>query len=357
MRHAKRCALCGKPSALVSAALATCVACLRTHPTDSLPLAHQAHVAARRKFGLPPTSPVTPGGVQCRLCARECLIGAGERGYCGLRTVGEGRLVHWAGIPARGLLHWYRDALPTNCVADWVCPGSRQFGRHNLAVFYASCTLDCLFCQNWTFREVSPHAAETTSARELAEVANAQTFCVCFFGGDPASQMTHALAAGSQLARQGVVVCWETAGTSNPRLLDRAVELSLSSVGCIKFDLKAGDENLHIALTGASNRQTLENFARAARRFNERPQAPLVIASTLLVPGYVDAEEVGRIAHFIAGINPAIPYSLLGFAPHFFMSDLPRTSLRHAREAEEAARAAGLTNVHIGNRHLLGHDY
>jgi pyruvate formate lyase activating enzyme len=77
----------------------------------------------------------------------------------------------------------------------------------------------------------------------------------------------------------------------------------------------------------------------------------------LLVPGYVDSFEVDRIARFIASINPNVPYALLGFAPHFCMPDLPRTSVRHAHAAEEAARAAGLTNVRIGNRHLLSHDY
>ena len=63
--------------------------------------------------------------------------------------------------------------------------------------------------------------------------------------------------------------------------------------------------------------------------------------------------EVARIARFIAHQNPEIPYSLLGFAPQFMMTDLPRTSLRHAEDALEAARAAGLRNVHVGNRHLL----
>jgi pyruvate formate lyase activating enzyme len=82
-----------------------------------------------------------------------------------------------------------------------------------------------------------------------------------------------------------------------------------------------------------------------------------VIASTLLVPGYMDAEEVGEIARFIASFDPDIPYALLGFHPHFYIHDLPRTSVRHAEEAEAAARAAGLTNVRIGNRHLLSRDY
>jgi pyruvate formate lyase activating enzyme len=274
-----------------------------------------------------------------------------------LRTVRAGRLAHLAGTPQRGLLHWYFDRLPTNCVADWVCAGHRQRGRFNLAVFYASCTLNCLFCQNWNFREFSPVSSRGMSAAELAEAADELTYCVCFFGGDPASQMPHALAVAQRLAKQGIAICWETAGTSNAKLLDRALQLSLETGGCIKFDLKAYGEALHIALTGASNRRTLENFARAARRFGERPEPPLVIASTLLVPGYVEAEEVGRIARFIADLNPHIPYSLLGFGPHFYMPDLPRTSVRHAEEAEAAARAAGLSNVHIGNRHLLSRDY
>jgi pyruvate formate lyase activating enzyme len=195
------------------------------------------------------------------------------------------------------------------------------------------------------------------SAAELAETANSRTFCVCFFGGDPASQMPHALAAARRLAERGVAVCWETAGTSNPKVLDRAIELSLETGGCIKFDLKAYDEVLHMVLTGESNRRALENFTRAARRIGERPEPPLVVASTLLVPGYVDAAEVGRIARFIAGFNPNIPYALLAFAPHFYMADLPWTSIRHAEEAEAAARSAGLTNVRLGNRHLLSWDY
>jgi pyruvate formate lyase activating enzyme len=265
--------------------------------------------------------------------------------------------VNLAGTPRRGILEWYRDPLPTNCVADWVCAGRRQSGSHNLAVFYTSCTLDCLFCQNWHFREASPSGYRGVTAKELADAANPETFCVCFFGGDPASQMPHALATARHLANQGVAVCWETAGTSNPQMLNLAVQLSLESGGCIKFDLKAYDEVLHAVLTGGPNRRSLENFVRAASRVSERQDPPLVIASTLLVPGYVDAAEVTRIAKFIVDLNPDIPYALLGFAPHFHMSDLPRTSAQHAEQARAAARSAGLRNVHIGNRHLLGHDY
>ncbi len=348
------CRLCHSERSTVASALGVCSACLKARLAEARPHIEAAHAAARREFDLPVQPPRHPNGVRCALCANECVIGEGERGYCGLRTARNGRLVHLAGTPAAGLLHWYRDPLPTNCVADWVCEGSRQRGYHNLAVFYAACSADCLYCQNWHFREMSPETASTVSAQELAAAANSRTFCVCYFGGDPSPQMPHALAASRLLAERGVRVCWETNGTMHPRLLDAAVAYSLRTGGCIKFDLKAFDEGVHLALTGISNRRTLENFARAGRRFDERPHPPLVVASTLLVPGYVDADQVGKIAQFIASINPAIPYALLAFAPNFYMPDLRCTSVRHAQDAEAAARAAGLTNVRVGNRHLLG---
>ena len=357
-----RCPICGRMRQL-SSAVGACVDCLRERPDAALPHALATHRAARREFGLPPEPPRTPDGVRRTLCVRctgcvnECEIGPGERGFCGLRTNRDGRLHALAGTPRRGLLQWYRDPLPTNCVAAWVCPGRTQRGTHNLAVFYGACSFDCLYCQNWHYREMSPAGRHVLSAQDLAAAANPRTFCVCYFGGDPTPQMPHALAASRLLAAhsaRGVRICWETNGSMSPAYLRRAVDLSLTSGGCIKFDLKAWDENLHRALTGVSNRRTLENFALAANRAPERPDSPLVIASTLLVPGYVDAAEVSAIASFIASFDPHIPYALLAFAPQFHMHDLPCTSREHAQAALDAARAAGLTRVRLGNRHLLG---
>jgi pyruvate formate lyase activating enzyme len=143
----------------------------------------------------------------------------------------------------------------------------------------------------------------------------------------------------------------------HPSLLKQAAELSLNSGGCIKFDLKAWGEELNFALCGVSNRRTLENFALVAQYTKERPSPPLLIASTLLIPGYIDKDEVASIASFIASLNPEIPYSLLAFAPQFLMTDLPTTSRRHAEEALAIAKAQGLKRVKIGNIHLLGHSY
>ena len=328
--------------------------CDTIHP--NLRVLKRRQIDSRQAFDLPLTPPHDPSGVRCLLCGNECRIGEGQRGFCGLRAVQNSKLVHLAGTSKRGLLHWYRDPLPTNCVADWVCEGSCHRGDHNLAVFYASCTANCLFCQNWHFREVPPLTNEYLSARELAAAANPCTFCVCFFGGDPSSQMPHALSTARILARQGVRICWETNGMQHPKLLNGALNYSLETGGCIKFDLKVFDNDLHHALAGFSNQRTLENFIQAAERFDERPTPPLVVASTLLVPGYVGPDQVAELASFIASINPHIPYALLGFAPNFYLHDLPCTTINHAKKAEQAAKAAGLKNVRLGNLHLLGWD-
>jgi len=109
------------------------------------------------------------------------------------------------------------------------------------------------------------------------------------------------------------------------------------------------EKSLHLALCGVSNKRTLDNFKKVARNIHKRPGVPLLVASTLLVPGYIDRNEVYQIASFIYRCNPDIPYSLLGFYPHFLMTDLPTTSRVMARECFAAAREAGLTRVRIGN--------
>jgi len=367
-----KCMTCGRQSPLIASVLGACADCIRERPEEVLPHIRKMQAKTRLEFNLPTKPPNDPQGVHCPLCANECNIPEGERGFCGLRENRGGKLIHLAGTAKKGILHWYYDPLPTNCVADWVCPGHTKYGYKNLAVFYGACSLNCLFCQNWHYRQMSPDGGGM-SAQELADKADARTYCVCYFGGDPTPQMPHALATSRLLAdtstepfdraqdrlstRRGVRICWETNGTMHPKLLEKAVKLSLETGGCIKFDLKAYSESLHLVLTGVSNKRTLQNFARAARHIPERPEPPLVVASTLLVPGYVDVKEVSDIASFIASLDPAIPYALLGFHPHFYMPDLPSTSVRHADAAEAAARAAGLTNVRIGNRHLLSRAY
>jgi pyruvate formate lyase activating enzyme len=172
-------------------------------------------------------------------------------------------------------------------------------------------------------------------------------------------QMPHALKT-SELAlkkareqKRILRICWETNGRWKNEFGLRAAELSLTTGGNIKFDLKTWNENLSRALCGVSNQPTIESFKTIGEKFyKKRPDLPILTASTLLVPGYVDLEEVEALAQFIAEIDPAIPYTLLAFYPTYVMNDLPTTSREQAYSCRENAEKH-LENGRIGNIQLL----
>jgi len=145
----------------------------------------------------------------------------------------------------------------------------------------------------------------------------------------------------------------------NRGTLEKALNVALETGGCVKFDLKFHSDSLNQALCGASNRQTLANFRFAVEfaRRSGRSEPPLVVASTLLVPGYTDRAELEALASFIAECDPQTPWALLGFHPDFVMRDLPTTSRNHAETAIQIAQRVGIRRVRVGNLHLLSDTY
>jgi pyruvate formate lyase activating enzyme len=330
------------------------------------------HAESRAKFGLPAEPPKDASGVQCGVCVNNCIIGAGKSGFCGLVRNVNGHLTRLGGTEEQGVLEWYYDGLPTNCVSWWFCPGctgagypryaykpTAEYNYSNLAVFYGACSYDCLFCQNWHYRNLSVRYKPVMSAENLASKVNKHVSCICYFGGDPSPQMPHSLET-SRLAlekarteKRILRVCWETNGYMNPQMAEEAAKIALESGGNIKFDLKAWSDPLNIALCGVSNKPTLENFQKIGEKyFERRRELPPLSASTLLIPGYIDGEEVENIARFIGCINVNIPFTLLAFYPCYIMNDLPTTSKKQALEFRKAAEKH-LKNVRIGNIHLL----
>ena len=361
------CKICNIESTTIAKELGLCLKCIRDNPDKSLPIAMETHYRSRQRFGLQTEPPKSESGVPCKICANQCSIGDGEKGYCGLRKNREGKLV---GLSVeKAYFSWHHDPLPTNCVGDWVCPGGTgvgypefsycqgaERGFKNMAVFFEGCSFNCLFCQNWHFKEESLSSKPGTLGDLLRDV-DKTTSCVSFIGGDPSVEIAFSVKASKSLddanSERILRFCWETNGSMNETAFDEIAKIAMKSGGSIKFDLKCYDETLHKVLTGVTNEQTFSNFKRAGKFFRERSNPPLIIASTLLVPGYIDHHEVRAIARFIASIDKNIPYTLIAFYPHFYMKDLPFTSRELAKESLEAAKDEGLRYVRIGNKNLL----
>ncbi len=363
------CPVCGSHYAEMGSSVGVCPECIRHRWSESRRYCEAVHHESRQVFDLPPIPPRTLTGAQCTICLHQCYAGMTEVGYCGIRN-GHPDSFHVDGHVRARLSHYF-DPIPTNCVADWVCAAGTgsgfpqyahdagtEVGYLNLAVYFEACNFNCLFCQNWSFRKAHLTPTNWHSLDSLVGAVNSRTSCVCYFGGDPTPQLPYALAASEKMLRerpgQLLRICWETNGSMHPDLLKHMARLSLETGGCVKIDLKAWNPNIHRALCGSDNQLVFENFAALAQWVPLRPEPPLLVASTLMVPGYVEAEEVSAISSFIASLNPDIPYTLLAFAPEFCLEDFPTTSCRQAEECLEAARKAGLRRVRVGNQHLLG---
>ena len=323
-------------------------------------MASQTHEVLRKRDRLVQAVP-TKGDIICGECGNHCRMNEGDVGFCNIRIASESGVVDR--YPGQAIVSWYFDPLPTNCVADWVCPVSKEMdlgiGKKrlkNLAVFYGSCNSDCLFCQNSSFRTMMAAGKPLLTPKELANAADDYTACVCYFGGDPACNPKHSLETSELLNEdKQVIVCYETNGNISRKWLDKIAEVIERTGGTFKFDLKAVTPQIYEALTGVKNDVVLRNFRELANSKRNR-EGEFLVASLLLVPGYIDISEVKKLCSFIADCDPSIPTALLGFYPHHAMNDLPRTSMAHAHAALDTARDEGLENVRIGNMGLLGRD-
>ena len=367
----RKCRACDHESSVISSSLGVCLNCIRDNYDKAEPYLREAHAKVRGRFGLPATPPRTRGGVPCTLCANECVIGKGDRGYCGLRANSIDGFTSDTS-PNEAALYYYLDRQVTNCCAAWFCPAGTgagypnyackpgpEIGYYNLAIFFYGCNFDCLFCQNVSHKRLDEAPRCSVETLVSATLANKRISCWCFFGGSPEPQLPFAVAASramldSKPQNRVLRICFEWNGAGNRLLVERAAELSLRSGGNIKFDLKCASDTVSRALSGVSNRRSFENFEMLFAKYGrERQDIPLLTATTLLVPGYVDASEVERIAVFLADLDEEIPYSLLVFHPDFMMSDLPVTPYRQVQDCYRAA-TKHLKRVNVGNLATLG---
>ena len=367
-----KCEVCNREAADISATLKVCAACVRDRFDEARPFIESAHSKIRESYGLLAKAPKDSKGVRCGACGNDCRIPEGGKGFCGVVENVDGELVRRFGTPERGLLSWYYDPLPTNCVPADFCAGSSgagypkwcrtprgDIGWNNLSIFMGSCTYSCLFCQNYGFRELTVSGKPTMTAAQLAGKADENVGCACYFGGDPASQMPFVIES-ARLMREAAEkekrllrVCLETNLSMNLESLKQFGELSMESGGGIKADLKCWSSEILYALSGIEHRAAYENFKWLGECHRERPEVPFARASTLLVPGYVDDQEIRAIASLIADIDPTIPYSLLAFHPLHYMQDMQYTKREDAERFVQICKDEGLQKVRVGNPWLL----
>ena len=187
------------------------------------------------------------GGACAAAAARtRCRLAEGERGYCGARRrEGAGSS---GGTRPGPTASFYFDPLPTNCVAEWVCgatgatatppsatsPGP-EYGWRNLAVFYQSCSFNCLFCQNWHFKEEARRAKLTRARPSWPPRCVTIRPASASSAATPPRSSPMPWSARGWPARRGpgriLRICFETAGRSSRKLLRQMADVAAGERG------------------------------------------------------------------------------------------------------------------------------
>ena len=260
----------------------------------------------------------------CKLCSWECGVDrlAGEQGVC---LMG-----------------------PPEVASCQLHPAPPQ----SFTVFCSGCCFKCLNCQNWeiahyprTQSQIKGVVVPESIARIGVQAVNSNTGQmigadrIFFSGGSP----TVALPWIEEVVRYAksfdpkIKVNFDTNGFPSKRSFQRILSFSDS----LTFDIKAYNDEVHRALTGAPVEPVLTNVQEMTRHRDQLWEFRI-----LVIPNIVDLPEIQAIMEFIVSLDETLPTSFLTFRPNFCLDTHPGASRKLMEEAVNLARKIGLENVH-----------
>ena len=283
---------------------------------------------------------------KCEVCFRHCEIKEGGLGFCGARTIKEGKVVaeNYGKITGIALDPIEKKPL-------------KRFhpGKNILSVGSYGCNLRCPFCQNsdisWGL-EVSEWKSEARkiSPDELVELALSMkprnNIGIAFTYNEPL--------IGYEFVRDTAKLSHEI-GLLNVLVTNGTAELSVLRelepyIDAMNIDLKGFTADYYKKTLGGDLEMT-KRFIEEAVKFCH------VELTTLIVPGENDTEEEMReISSWIRSlkdsngneIGKSIPLHISRFFPRFYMRDKAPTDVSLVYHLADVARE-NLDYVYTGN--------
>jgi len=276
------------------------------------------------------------GGVQCHLCSHRCRIQPGQRGLCHVRECRDGRLVT---LVYDRVISLHGDPIEKKPFFHFL-PGSRS-----LSVATVGCNFRCEFCQNFSIsqypREHREIPGDPLAPEEIVDIAASQGFrTISYTYTEPTIFFELAYDTGVLARRRGLRNNFVTNGYMTPRAMDKMADF----LDAANIDLKSFSDDFYRKYCGARLAPVLESIRRM------RAAGIWLEVTTLVIPGLnSEADELRRMAGFLAEVDPAIPWHVSAFHPDYQMTDRPRTSVRHLELAVTAGQEAGLRYIYFGN--------
>ncbi len=282
----------------------------------------------------------------CDVCFRHCNIPEGGRGFCGVRTCRDGRVIplNYGKITAIML-----DPIEKKPLSRFH-PGSRI-----LSVGSYGCNLRCPFCQNYDIswgeavgrRE---EEAEEITPQELADTAlfykDRGNIGVAFTYNEPLIGYEFVRDTARLVHEAGMLNVLVSNGTAEVPILEEL----LPYIDAMNIDLKGFTDEYYSEILGGNRKMVMDFIERAVKDCH-------VELTTLIIPGENDSEdEIRRMAEWIAGLKDKdgnviggdIPLHISRFFPRFHMTDRDATDVKKVYRLAEIARER-LKFVYTGN--------
>jgi len=277
------------------------------------------------------------GAVKCLACAQGCMIAEGRTGLCGVRRTVQGKLQSMVyGLPASVSL----DPIEKKPLYHFL-PGSTAL---SLGTF--GCNFTCAFCQNYELsqaRDIDDQLSrlpflDPEAVVQLALRQGASSIACTY--NEPAVWAEYALDIAVQAREAGLRTVFVSNGFYSRELLDEALPL----IDAYNIDLKSFTDDFYRRVCGGRLQPVLD----AIRAIHDAGAWEEI--TSLIIPGLNDSEhELRAMAHFVASIDPAMPWHVSRFFPMYHMQDTPMTPAASIERAVQIGREEGLLHVYSGN--------
>jgi pyruvate formate lyase activating enzyme len=276
------------------------------------------------------------GAIQCFACGHRCLVKPGRDGVCRVRFNNDGVLL----VP-----HGYVGALACDPIEKkpffHVLPGSDA-----LTFGMLGCDYHCGYCQNWVTSQMlrDPDAvapARPTTPSQLVDLALQHGAPVVASSyNEPLITSEWAVDVFTEARKRGLRCAYISNGNGTPQVLDFIRPL----VDAYKVDLKTFSDRNYRQLGGV-----LENVTNTIKLLKERNFWVEIV--TLVVPGLSDdPDDLKRMADFLAGVDPLMPWHITAFHPDYKMTDGYRaTTADDLLRIVEYGQQAGIKYLYPGN--------
>ena len=219
-------------------------------------------------------------------------------------------------------------------------------GSYSYSLATVGCNFQCRHCQNADIsqrpREHPGQLPGSAMSPETLVEAALQSGCtsIAYTYTEPTVYFELAYDT-ARLAHQHKL---KNVFVTNGYMTHEALDLIQPYLDAANVDLKGFDDAKYRSVCGAK----LEPVKETIRYM--RALGIWVEVTTLIIPEYNDTErELTDIAEWLASVDPAMPWHVSAFYPHYRMTDRPPTNSATIFRAVELGKQAGLQHVYSGN--------